>query len=210
MKSHVSSSDVTQMFVTAAWALPLQTVWRRCLPPLWFILVIIFLTCCYFQANWCLKRQTSPGPRIDLNFHPLISQGIQSGICPVLLLSCQYRYSGWRQYIVHLNESLNHSLFSHTHAKKSKRSLVCSAPWKYFVKTLWTILCYWPESVIAKGALQFKFSTGSHQRQNFPLSRCENASETTFDRQFNRTSVYLRAFSVKADERVLKGQRWPG
>lgn len=120
MKSHVSSSDVTQMFVTAAWALPLQTVWRRCLPPLWFILVIIFLTCCYFQANWCLKRQTSPGPRIDLNFHPLISQGIQSGICPVLLLSCQCRYSVWRQYSTLEWVIKPFTLLTHTRKKKQK------------------------------------------------------------------------------------------
>lgn len=59
MKWHVSSSDSSQMFVTAAWDIPLQPEWRRCLPPLWFILIIIFLTCCCFGLIEVWKENQS-------------------------------------------------------------------------------------------------------------------------------------------------------
>lgn len=50
-----------QISPKCCWQLPenlyYNRVWRRCLPSVRFILVIISLTRCCFKANWCLQRK---------------------------------------------------------------------------------------------------------------------------------------------------------
>lgn len=109
------------MCMTAAWELPLQTLWRRCLPPIWFILVIISLTCCYFQTNWCLKKQSHPCPRIDLtSAHSSHKESkVASGQCCYSPVSSVSAYT-W------MSHSIKSVYLCHT---RTQGLPVCSATW---------------------------------------------------------------------------------